>query len=241
MARLTSEELLRIAKTKGLEIKNVGSYVNLNSELKFECERGHEFQTTMSVVRDANFRGCPLCERQEVKNVAKPPKKSGYRIMGFDQATKHFGISVFDDGKLVYYDCVDFNDSNTEVRLMQISQFLDRVCKAWQPDFVVFEDIQLQGGAAGFNTFKVLAELLGIVIAVLNINSIAHECVSNKVWQSKFMIGGKDRIAQKQNVIAKVKSMFGIDVTDDIADAILIGKYGVDKMGKGETKRSYLF
>lgn len=40
------------------------------------------------------------------------------------------------------------------------------------------------------------------------------------------MIGGKDRASQKKNVIAKVKSMFGIDVSDDVADAILIGKYG---------------
>ena len=40
------------------------------------------------------------------------------------------------------------------------------------------------------------------------------------------MIGGKDRATQKKNVIAKVKSMFNIDVTDDVADAILIGKYG---------------
>lgn len=40
------------------------------------------------------------------------------------------------------------------------------------------------------------------------------------------MIGGKDRVSQKKNVIAKVKSMFGIEVSDDVADAILIGKYG---------------
>jgi hypothetical protein len=40
------------------------------------------------------------------------------------------------------------------------------------------------------------------------------------------MISGKDRNSQKKNVIAKVKNMFGIDVTDDVADAILIGKYG---------------
>jgi hypothetical protein len=38
------------------------------------------------------------------------------------------------------------------------------------------------------------------------------------------MIAGKDRNTQKKNVIAKVQQLFGIKVTDDMADAILIGK-----------------
>ena len=67
--------------------------------------------------------------------------------------------------------------------------------------------------------------------------------VSNKVWQSKYMIAGKDRVTQKNNVIKKVKMLFGVDVSDDIADAILIGKYAVDmkRLGKEQSKRSFLF
>ena len=229
MARLTQQQIIDLAKLKGLSVLNPEKYLNLQSELNFKCEQGHEFTSTIEMIRNGNFRGCPLCERQEVKYAFKPPVKQGERIIGFDQATKHFGISVFDDGKLVYYDCIDFNDDNTEVRLMQISKFVDSVCKQWKPDWVEFEDIQLQGGTAGFTTFKVLAELLGIVIAVLNLNEVKHECVSNKVWQSMFMIAGKDRHTQKTNVVKKVKTLFGIDVSDDIADAILIGKYAVNK------------
>lgn len=243
MARLTKAEIEEIAKEKGLTIVNPEEYVNLSSELTFKCAKGHNFITSIGIVRDSKFENCPLCERQEVKKVGQPPVKKGYRIIGFDQATKHFGISIFDDGQLVYYDCVDFNDANTEVRLAKISKFVDSVCKQWQPDFIVFEDIQLQGGAAGFTTFKTLAELLGIVIAAVNINGVAHLCVSNKVWQSKYMIAGKDRVTQKNNVIKKVKMLFGVDVSDDIADAILIGKYAVDmkRLGKEQSKRSFLF
>ena len=243
MARLTTEEIKLIAKEKGLTIINPEEYVNLNSDLTFQCEKGHNFITTINIVRDSKFESCPLCERQIVKQVGQPPAKKGYRIIGFDQATKHFGISIFDDGYLVYYDCVDFNDTNTEVRLAKISKFVDSVCKQWRPDFVIFEDIQLQGGTAGFTTFKTLAELLGIVIAALNINEVAHMCVSNKVWQSKYMIAGKDRATQKSNVIKKVKMLFDINVSDDIADAILIGKYAVDikRLGKEQSQRKFLF
>lgn len=243
MAKLTKSEIENIAKEKGLTIVNPEEYVNLSGDLTFRCEKGHNFITSIAVVRDSKFENCPLCERQEVKRVAQPPVKNGYRIIGFDQATKHFGISIFDDGQLVYYDCVDFNDANTEVRLAKISKFVDSVCKQWKPDFVVFEDIQLQGGTAGFATFKILAELLGIVIAAVNINEVPHLCVSNKVWQSKFMIAGKDRATQKSNVVKKVKMLFNIDVSDDIADAILIGKYVVDmkRLGKEQITRKFLF
>jgi Holliday junction resolvasome RuvABC endonuclease subunit len=95
---------------------------------------------------------------------------------------------------------------------------------------VIVEDIQLQQGAiGGYNAFKVLAGLLGVVKAVLAKHKIPHKEVLNKVWQAKFMIAGKDRNTQKKNVVSKVQQLFGIKVTDDVADAILIGKWAADQ------------
>lgn len=55
------------------------------------------------------------------------------------------------------------------------------------------------------------------------------------------MIGGKDRISQKRNVVKKVKELFGIDVSDDIADAILIGKWGSIERQESLIKTRRLF
>lgn len=76
---------------------------------------------------------------------------------------------------------------------------------------------------------------------VLAKNDIPHKEVLNKVWQAKFMIGGKDRISQKRNVVKKVKELFGIDVSDDIADAILIGKWGSIERQESLIKTRRLF
>lgn len=227
MSRLTPADLLAIAEEKNLAILNITNYKNLQSDIEFKCcECGKTFVSNFDTVRNKNFT-CPMCVKQEVKYSYKPPKKSGYRVMGCDQATQHFGISVFDDGKLVYYDCIEFK-GELDWRYSQIYDFMDAALKAWEPDYVMIEDIQLQQGSAigGYNAFKTLGGLLGIMKAVLRKNNVKYNEVLNKVWQAKFMIGGKDRVSQKKNVIAKVKSMFGIEVSDDVADAILIGKYG---------------
>jgi Holliday junction resolvasome RuvABC endonuclease subunit len=115
-------------------------------------------------------------------------------------------------------------------RYADIMKFMENVMVQWSPDLVIVEDIQLQQGAiGGYNAFKVLAGLLGVVKAVLAKHKVPHKEVLNKVWQAKFMIAGKDRNTQKKNVVAKVQQLFGIKVTDDVADAILIGKWAADQ------------
>lgn len=227
MSRLTQEELISIAEEKDLTINNIDAYTNLKTPMSFTCHKcGKTFESDIETVRSKYFL-CPCCNMQTVKYVGQPPKKKGYRIMGFDQATQHFGISIFDDGQLVYFDCIDFK-GEVEERYLQIFNFVDYILKVWEPDWVEFEDIQMQpGGNGGYNAFKILGGLLGIVKVALCKNKIPHEEVLNKVWQGKFQIAGRDRATQKASVIGKVKSLFGIDVVDDVADAILIGKYAV--------------
>lgn len=242
MAKLSNEALIEIASQHNLIIKNIDAYSNLQSEILFECKAcKKEFISNFESVRHSNWV-CPGCNEQKVEYAAKPPKKTGFRIIGCDQATQNFGISVFDDGKLVYYDCIVFT-GDLDKRYGKILKFMDNVAKYWEPDLVIVEDIQLQqgGGGAGYNAFKVLGGLLGIMKGVLAKNDIPHKEVLNKVWQAKFMIGGKDRISQKRNVVKKVKELFGIDVSDDIADAILIGKWGSIERQESLIKTRRLF
>lgn len=118
---------------------------------------------------------------------------------------------------------------------------MENVIKYWEPDLVVIEDIQLQQGSmGGYNAFKVLGGLLGIMKAVIAKHKIPHKEVLNKVWQASFMIAGKDRATQKRNVVKRVKETFGVDVSDDIADAILIGKWGcLQKYGKSQSTKLF--
>lgn len=239
MSKLSYDELFTIAKEKKLEVEDVTKYKNLQTDMVFTClVCGQKVISNYGSVRNKNW-SCPHCNEQKVVKVSQPPAKVGYRIIGCDQATQHFGISVFDDGKLVYYDCFEFT-GDVEKRYADIMKFMENVIEQWKPDFVAFEDIQLQQGAiGGYNAFKILGGLLGIMKAVLTRKKVPHKEVLNKVWQAKFMIGGKDRASQKRNVVKKVKELFGIDVVDDIADAILIGKWAVGERKKEEKKKLF--
>lgn len=53
------------------------------------------------------------------------------------------------------------------------------------------------------------------------------------------MINGKTRVQQKVQAIEKVKEMYGIDVNDDVAEAILLGKYAVDCIKKEKIKKLF--
>jgi len=233
MSRLSRKEIEDIASKKKLIVLNPENYTSLNSQLEFKCLKcSKTFMSCINIVRSPNFL-CPRCQEQSIKHYDKVPQKTEntYRIVGFDQATKNFGISVFDNGVLVYYGLAQFVGT-TEERCVKIAKFIKNVCEQWKPDFVEFEDIQLQNQYSGFKTFKVLAELMGVVKTVLTLEKVEHDLVLNKVWQSMFMIGGKTRVVQKNNVVKKVHELFGITVVDDIADAILIGKYAVNKMAR---------
>ena len=69
--------------------------------------------------------------------------------------------------------------------------------------------------------------ILGITLEILQEKDIPHTSILNKKWQSMFSIAGSNRISQKKNVMERVKEYFGIEVSDDVADAILIGLYAV--------------
>ena len=70
-------------------------------------------------------------------------------------------------------------------------------------------------------------------------HNIRTETVLSKVWRSHFIINGKTRLQEKAQAIEKVKAMYNIDVNDDVAEAILLGKYAVDAVRKVAVKKLF--
>ena len=54
------------------------------------------------------------------------PQKKGYRVIAFDQATERFGLSVYDDGELVFFNLYTFNGYVAE-RLAQIKNLVQNI------------------------------------------------------------------------------------------------------------------
>lgn len=233
--RLTDQEIKDILASKGFICSNINEYVNLDTILHLQCEHGHNIDASIRTVRNANFR-CSICDGQNsISNhvaIVNVPQKQGQRVVAIDNATEKVGISVFDDGKLVYWHLYKYAGETIE-RLVKNRQFLeDTIIKTWEPDYIVLEDIQYQNN--NILTFKILAMLLGSSIVSVAAANIKYVTVLSKVWRSHFMINGKTRVQQKVQAIEKVKEMYGIDVNDDVAEAILLGKYSVDTINKNK-------
>lgn len=231
---LSKQQIELEVTEKGLKLVSAADYKNLESTIIVECDKGHVFTTTLSDVRKGKI--CSQCSRQGVNLKEGVPTKTGYRIIALDQASNLIGVSIWDNGKLVYARRVQLT-GEVEQRYEQLFTFLTKeVIPQWRPDELVFEDIQYQNNAI---THKILGGVLGICKLAATLYKIPHEVVLNKVWQSDFNIKGVSRTEQKNNTIATVEELFNVVTNDDIADSILLGYYIVRKRTDKWTKRLF--
>lgn len=224
MARLSHEKIAEEIKSLGYLLVDDSGYQTLNSTIKVQCEHGHVFETNLNTLRRPSFQ-CPLCdEKIDFVNPKIIPPKTGTRVIGFDQATEHFGLSIWDNNQLVFYALYNFS-GETINRIYKIWKFVrEIVIDAWKPDYIIMEDIQQQHGAV--LTYKILAMLLGVIQVACTEKNIQYAVVSPNVWRKYTGTAGKTRKEEKALSIAVVKQKFNINVSDDIAEAILIGQYG---------------
>lgn len=224
---LSKEQIQAEVEARGFTLVDASAYKNMQSDITVKCNKGHTFITNIAAVRHPSFQ-CPECAKAHFaieKPKAVPTKQPGtFRIIAFDQATYKMGMSVWDNGRLTYYDLFQFNDSLTESRLAKIERLLSEVVvPIWKPDVVVFEDIQEQGGVKGMKTFKILAMLLGVCVTTMERLSVKHVEYAPVVWRKEFGAVSGGRGAEKAWAVNKVHELTGQWVNEDTSEAILIG------------------
>ena len=237
MARVTKEQLLEELKQKHLElVSDYNEYKNINSPFTVKCIKGHIIETNLKTIRSSSFT-CPICIGQATKGfkdepIAVPDKK-GYRIVSFDNSSHNIGVSIFDGGKLVYYGVFRFTEGSAIQRISKIRDMLEiRILPVWEPDFIQMEDVQLQQGQ--FKTYETLIKALGIFEIACSRFKIPYDKARSSVWRSHFGINKKKRNLEKKLAIELVKKMYDIEVNDDVAEAILIGKYRADIISRNQ-------
>lgn len=129
--KLELETIEKELKAKNLKlVSKYEEYKNLNSPITVECLNGHKIETNLHTIRSDNFV-CNVCVGSSTvdKNVSNTivPEKKGYRIIGFDNASHNMGVAIFDDGKLVYYNLLQFSTGTTLQRLNKIRDLLEKI------------------------------------------------------------------------------------------------------------------
>lgn len=142
------------------------------------------------------------------------------KLLSFDQASKVTGWAYFEDDQLKQYGKFSLDDQDIGIRLKQFRAKVIDLINIYTPDAVAFEDIQEQGNIA---TFKVLAEVYGVLSELLTELKISHTSIPAVQWRSILGIKGKARAEQKRNAQQYVLAEFGAKATQDEADAACIG------------------
>lgn len=208
------------------------TYTNLKTPLELECPQGHQVDITYGDWRKAQTHECPICVRQATKKLnEKISKKKGYRILGLDQSTHISGWALFEDNNLLAYGKWESKAEHTTTRISEVKSWLDHKIQETKPDEVILEDIQLQKfgqGEEAVLTYKKLAHLQGVLKNYLYENGIPYKIVFPSTWRTLSQIKGKTRTEKKKSAQIKVEELYGISVPVDCAEAILIGKWGVN-------------
>lgn len=154
------------------------------------------------------------------------------KILALDLSTKSTGYAIYTDGKLIDYGCITASSTDFINRIQKIIQKLKEILDK-NPDItkVIAEEVRPEGtgyGVGNLHTHKTLMYLQAAVAFLLHENyaAAAFEFVYPSSWRAKCGIKngrGVRRESVKKNDIAFVKKQFGLDVNDDIADAIGIG------------------
>ena len=199
-------------------------YKNLDTIMLFQCPEGHKLELTLK-----QWRKSPICNICEHNTIIKEKKKNTQRIIALDNATHVTGWAVFDNTNLVSYGKYTTKSSDTSDRILEMGDWLTNLLNKWEPNTIILEDIQQQNNVS---TFKVLAKLQGVLEYISKKNEVEYYIISPATWKSNAGVKGKSRIDQKKSAQLIVNNLYGIQATQDESDAILLGKYGVDKFLK---------
>ena len=146
-------------------------------------------------------------------------------IIGFDLSTKSSGVSVYKDGKLIYYECVTAASSDLFARIQKIVDKIQSILDQFQPSYAALEDPLPAVVGNNMQTYKALTYLQGYICMLLRKRKIKFDLLVSSSWRAKvgLKVGrGIKRQALKKQAIDKVKEMYNINVNDDVAESILI-------------------
>lgn len=145
------------------------------------------------------------------------------KILAIDQSSRCNGYAVFENEELLETGTFTLTQDDIGERLVELRNTIIQFIEEQKVDIVLFEDIQLQSGAVGVTTYKVLAEVFGVIQELLTELNIEYHIIHSQTWKSVLNIKGKARTEQKRHAQEYVLNTFNKKVSQDAADAICIG------------------
>ena len=146
-------------------------------------------------------------------------------IIGIDGASKKTGIAVIHDGKL-RYTLLDYHKiSDAEERITEMTKGITEFIGQYSPATIWMEDTWTSRNPK-------VSQMLTTILGGVRYWSTMNECEFNTIlpssWRKRLGMNehGAKRDELKHKSIEFVSDKFGVEVSDDIADAICIAIVG---------------
>lgn len=227
MAKITIQSIQEQLEPLGWKVIS-DTYKNLDKELEFQCNEGHKVFTTWKKLRNKTL--CPICEKNQYKINDVPilkKKKDVKRILALDQASHITGYALFENKSLVKWGTFETKSDSEDARVNEVKEWLASKINGWELDYIGLEGIQYQE-SFGVTTFQTLARLQGVLINLCFEQGIRYEICPTNTWRHHCGVKGRSRTDKKRSMQILIKQWYDISVSDDIADALGIGKYITD-------------
>lgn len=146
------------------------------------------------------------------------------KLLSLDTSTKQTGWAIFENGKYIKCGCINKGKiTDSKERLVEMMNGIKELFYSEKPDFCV---IETQVIIRNPKTLRVLTMLTGAVFFMCMANCTTFEQLSPSEWRKIIQPVGRPRKRQelKEWSIKKCVELFGIEVNDDEADAVLIGE-----------------
>ena len=159
------------------------------------------------------------------------------KILSIDQSLNCSGYCVVelndknDDFILIKHGFYKPKSTKSEGKILETCLFFKRLIKNEEIELVLLEDIQAQ---MSLKTFKVLGMLLGALLEVIDITHCHYRIIPPATWRKILKVKkGTKRKELKQLSKQFVLNKFGLDVIDDVSDAIVMMCYFIENQIKG--------
>lgn len=148
------------------------------------------------------------------------------KTLAIDASTKSSGIAIFQQGKLIHYECLTENDRNVYKRIDSMSNRIVEICEKYKPTNIVMEEVLPQDVRQNQAVYKALIYLQGETVTKLGILGYKVDFCVVGHWRRLCGIHTGPRVKRetlKANSQRLVKMIYNLDVNDDISDAICLG------------------
>lgn len=151
------------------------------------------------------------------------------KIIGIDASTNKTGIAVFQNGNYVEHTLIDLHKIKDSIEripkmMLAICDYLDR----HKVDKIIMEESIM---TTNVSTVKMLSNIAGAVMYYAASHNIEFQFDLPSAWRRRIgLTQGRSvkREVLKAEAIAAVKQEYGMDLTDDESESILIARSGFD-------------